>query len=102
MAIDTDAIIRAMCEESERRMAAADAESYRSGVAFESGHFESYWMAIGKEAEGRVESEYDAIRPDAETGDGGEPGGGESGPVLPQNGGDSPPQPAEEELPTPA
>lgn len=96
---DQDAIMKSMRENSIRRLNRADGDEQRSVMAFQSGQFGKYWLALGKEVEERVEAENARIEAEASGGDAGETGGGESGNDVPPNGGDSPPQPPEEELP---
>jgi hypothetical protein len=78
---DPDAILRSMQENSVKRMKTAEEAERRSLLAFRSGHFEEYWRRLGKEAEDRLEDEYEHSDPEA--GDGGETGGGGAGSDVP-------------------
>lgn len=54
-----DRIARKMVEASAARIKAADAAEERSLSAYRAGNFEDYWMSMGKEAEERIEAEYE-------------------------------------------
>ena len=77
---DSDAIMRSMRENSLKRMKNAEEAQRRSMAAYQSGHFAQYWATLGREAEARVEAEYDESN--AEGGDTGEAGGSGTGPNV--------------------
>lgn len=107
---DENAIMRSMRKHSRKRMQMAEEAERRSMVAFQSGSFRDYWLGLGREAEKRVEAEYERIESeyrDIDSPSGAEPeantaraaSGSESANGVPTNGGDDPPEPTTEELP---
>jgi hypothetical protein len=96
-----DTIAERIASESANRIREADAAERRSEMAFRTGRMEDYWIERGKEAEARVEAEYERIEREANAagpGDG-ESGGSGAGASVSSDGGNNPLEPATEKLP---